>query len=230
MPREHRAAPCRVAGLQSSKENQLAVEAIVSAYDWRRRKMHGRAVEGSSVIARETLEIGSIPSRLPSPPGDEVQGDRQARILLACDRAAYPSFPAYLSGRKEPLPQIMRPRFSVGRHRCHAEDPGGRRTSRAGEHRYLTRLFEARQKVQFDEVLFQPTANARGAQGRTRLPQDVDGWAQYRLAILGDLSPSELDSKKPASAQRVCRRSRRNPGADCRPPIDASGLRRNAAG
>ena len=64
------------------------------------------------------------------------------------------------------------------------------------EHRYLVRLFERDKRVQYDQVLFQPTTSGPGENGSpAQLPHDVDGWAKYRLAILGDLTPAELDQE-----------------------------------
>jgi hypothetical protein len=64
------------------------------------------------------------------------------------------------------------------------------------EHRYLVRLFERDKRIKYDQVLFQPTTSGPGENGSpAQLPHDVDGWAKYRLAILGDLTPTELDQE-----------------------------------
>jgi len=64
------------------------------------------------------------------------------------------------------------------------------------EFRYLVRLFERDKRVQFDQVLFHPTASGSGPNGSSaQLPRDVEGWSRYRVVILGDLSPSELDQE-----------------------------------
>jgi hypothetical protein len=163
--------------------DQLAVEAIVSAYDCAGEKCTVELSDGNSVIARETLEIGSI------------RRDFRVRLATKSKGVGKHEYSLRATGvRGEAVATNNAASFSVdvidATLKILVADDVPR-----WEHRYLIRLFERDKKVQFDEVLFQPTANARGAQGRAQLPQDVDGWAQYRLAILGDLSPSELDSK-----------------------------------
>jgi hypothetical protein len=62
------------------------------------------------------------------------------------------------------------------------------------EYRYLVNIFERDERVEYDQLLFHPTAKGSGEVASTlRLPRDVDGWARYRVAILGDLAPSEFD-------------------------------------
>jgi hypothetical protein len=62
------------------------------------------------------------------------------------------------------------------------------------EFRYLVRLFERDKRVQYDQVLFNPTNGGPGENDSpAQLPRDVDEWSRYRLVILGDLNTSELD-------------------------------------
>ncbi|MEX2287190.1 MAG: hypothetical protein WD648_08885 [Planctomycetaceae bacterium] len=62
------------------------------------------------------------------------------------------------------------------------------------EYRYLVNLFERDERIEYDQILFHPTVKASGELKTTgQLPRDVDGWARYRLAILGDLTPALLD-------------------------------------
>jgi len=62
------------------------------------------------------------------------------------------------------------------------------------EYRYLVNLFERDERIQYEQLLFHPTVKGSGsvaAQGQ--LPRTADDWARYRVAILGDLTPSQLD-------------------------------------
>lgn len=57
------------------------------------------------------------------------------------------------------------------------------------EHRYLRNLFKRAEAVHYDELLFEPVS---GEERRPRFPQDLDGWGQYRVVILGDVQPTDL--------------------------------------
>ena len=70
------------------------------------------------------------------------------------------------------------------------------------EFRYLSRLFERDEHIEYDQLLFQPMPAGTGDLAETlRLPIDVDEWNRYRVVLLGDLPPSVL----PRSAQEGLR-------------------------
>ncbi len=57
------------------------------------------------------------------------------------------------------------------------------------EYRYLAQLFRRDSKVELDEMLFHPRPIATGRRSETgAFPVTVDGWDQYDIVILGDLS------------------------------------------
>jgi hypothetical protein len=61
------------------------------------------------------------------------------------------------------------------------------------EHRYLSQLFHRDERVEFDELLFQPRLQGSGSLAqRPEFPRDVEGWARYDVVILGDVSPRQL--------------------------------------
>ena len=69
-------------------------------------------------------------------------------------------------------------------------------TCRAGSSVISSGFSSADKRVQYTQTLFHPmTDHASTAGDTTRLPRTVEEWSQYRLAILGDLSPSELDQE-----------------------------------
>ena len=66
------------------------------------------------------------------------------------------------------------------------------------EFRYLSRLFERDEHVEYDQLLFKPTPAGTGDLAQTlQLPTEVDEWSRYRVVMLGDVTPSQL----PRSAQ-----------------------------
>jgi hypothetical protein len=68
------------------------------------------------------------------------------------------------------------------------------------EYRYLNQLFRRDEHVEFEELLFFPRVHGTGALAtQPEFPRDVDGWARYDVAILGDINPRQL----PAESQRA---------------------------
>lgn len=66
------------------------------------------------------------------------------------------------------------------------------------EYRYLAQLFRRDSKVELDEMLFHPRPVATGRRSETgAFPVTVDGWDQYDIVILGDLTLEHL----PVAAQ-----------------------------
>lgn len=62
------------------------------------------------------------------------------------------------------------------------------------EYRYLKSILSRDPKIHMQDVLFQPRHGYRGRQARPepRLPSSLEEWGRYRVALLGDLTPSEL--------------------------------------
>jgi len=64
------------------------------------------------------------------------------------------------------------------------------------EFRYLVHLFTRDEHIDFDQLVFNPEVSGSGAlQANPRFPRQADGWSRYRVVILGDLSPEQLDSE-----------------------------------
>ena len=59
------------------------------------------------------------------------------------------------------------------------------------ETRYLLNLFKRDDRVQFDQLLFEPQPSS-GEGVRAGFPQSLDDWSKYQIIILGDLLPSQL--------------------------------------
>jgi hypothetical protein len=63
------------------------------------------------------------------------------------------------------------------------------------EFRYLSQLFRRDEHVKCDELLFSPQVHGTGALAdKPALPETVDEWSRYDVAILGDLGPKQLSS------------------------------------
>ena len=75
------------------------------------------------------------------------------------------------------------------------------------EFRYLLNLFDRDSQIEFDRLLFQPRRYGTGKMtGHTSLPDDVELWSSYRVVILGDLQPDELNAQSQASLSEYVRR------------------------
>ncbi len=62
------------------------------------------------------------------------------------------------------------------------------------EYRYLKSILQRDRKIHMDDVLFKPQHGYRGRRIRPDmdLPRTLEEWSRYRVALLGDLTPSEL--------------------------------------
>lgn len=64
------------------------------------------------------------------------------------------------------------------------------------EFRYLSNLFTRDERIDYEQLLFGPELAGTGKlQNRAAFPDDVEGWSRYRVVILGDVTPRQLDQK-----------------------------------
>src|SRR6185436_9265727 len=59
------------------------------------------------------------------------------------------------------------------------------------ETRYLLNLFKRDDRVEFEQLLFEPE-RATGTSVRSAFPNSLEEWSKYRVIILGDVLPSQL--------------------------------------
>lgn len=76
------------------------------------------------------------------------------------------------------------------------------------ESQYLVNLFRRQERLEFDQLRFAPQLTATGQRASTHaFPETVDEWSYYRLVVLGDVGPRQLDRKsQEALAEYVIRR------------------------
>lgn len=61
------------------------------------------------------------------------------------------------------------------------------------EHQYLVNLFKRQDRIEFDQLKFAPQPAGTGKREASRqFPRTVEEWAEYRVVILGDVSPRQL--------------------------------------
>ena len=64
------------------------------------------------------------------------------------------------------------------------------------EFRYLVNLFKRDERIQFEQLLFEPRHSyGRRDEPRPTLPFSIDDWLRYRVVILGDLRSAQLDRR-----------------------------------
>lgn len=62
------------------------------------------------------------------------------------------------------------------------------------EHQHLVNLFKRQEQVEFDELKFLPRPIGTGKRKATaQFPETVDEWSEYRVVILGDVGPRQLN-------------------------------------
>ncbi len=62
------------------------------------------------------------------------------------------------------------------------------------EFRYLSNLFTRDESLEYEQLLFAPEISGTGRLQRLpEFPRKVDEWAYYRMVILGDVTPRQLD-------------------------------------
>lgn len=68
------------------------------------------------------------------------------------------------------------------------------------EHQHLVNLFKRQEQVEFDELKFLPHPIGTGKRKATaQFPATIDEWSQYRIVILGDLGPRQLNPQSQKS-------------------------------
>lgn len=161
--------------------DQLAVEAIVTASDCAGEKCVVELTERNSVVDRQELQVDSARRdfrvRLTAPSKGTGRHDYSLKVLPVKGESVATNNSAdfgvdIIDATLRILVADDVPRW---------------------EFRYLVRLFERDKRVQYDQILFNPTSGSGENGSPAQLPRDVDEWSRYRLVILGDLNTSELD-------------------------------------
>ena len=61
------------------------------------------------------------------------------------------------------------------------------------EFRYLVNLFDRDERVEYEQLIFEPRHSSRGrAPSPPTFPYDYEQWMRYRIIILGDIRPEQL--------------------------------------
>ena len=61
------------------------------------------------------------------------------------------------------------------------------------EFRYLINLFDRDERIEYEQLIFEPRHDSRGRTVRPpAFPYDYDQWMKYRIVILGDVMPNQL--------------------------------------
>jgi uncharacterized membrane protein len=64
------------------------------------------------------------------------------------------------------------------------------------EHQYLVNLLKRQERVEFDQLKFAPHPAGTGKRERThQFPQTVEEWSDYRVVVLGDVGPRQLNKE-----------------------------------
>ncbi len=70
------------------------------------------------------------------------------------------------------------------------------------EFRYLSNLFSRDEHLEFEQLLFAPEVSGSGRlRNFPEFPRDVDQWSRYRVVILGDVTPRQLNRESQKALQ-----------------------------
>jgi hypothetical protein len=164
------------------ENDQVVVEAILSAFSCEGETAVIELTEGETVVDHQEIEIASVRRdyhlRLSAMP----KGIGRHEYALTVNDVAGETIPTNNSESfgVDVVDAKLRILLADGFPRW--------------EYRYLVNLFERSERVEYEQLLFHPSRRASGqlAHG-VQLPRDVDAWANYRLAIIGDLEPAQFD-------------------------------------
>lgn len=164
--------------------DQIVVEAILSAFACEGESTVVELWEGKNVVAREEIHI------------DSPRRDYRVRLVASAKEVGRHEFSLAATELKEEAV----PANNVGTFGVDVIDATLKvllaDDMPRWEYRYLVNLFERDERIEYEQLLFHPKAKASGElASQLQLPRDVEGWARFRVAILGDLAPAEFDAQ-----------------------------------
>lgn len=161
------------------QNDQVVVDAIVTAYDCAQEKLRVELMKGDEVIDQKEFEVGGevLDSRV------QLRWDARQ---LGKHTLAIRVVPVRDERTEENNATKLDLQVMEDEIRVLVADNFPR-----WETRYLINLFRRDERVIFDQLLFEPQRTS-GQGLRTSLPNTPQEWSKYRVIILGDLLPAQL--------------------------------------
>jgi hypothetical protein len=161
------------------QNDQVVVDAIVTAYDCENETLQVQLLENDQIVDQQTLTVTG-----------EVYDNRVQLRWKAAELGKHT-----LALRTVPISDERSEENNASKADIHVMEDKIRVLVADNfprwETRYLLNLFKRDDRVEFDQLLFEPQPSAsEGVRGG--FPATMAGWSKYRVIILGDLLPSQL--------------------------------------
>ncbi len=166
------------------EKDKILIEGIVTAYRCAGESCEVKLLEGDTVVETRSLSL------------KHDREDQRFRFEV----------PTHKSGRREfkvQIPQISDEHTADNNSGALGVDVVDAvlriliADNRASwEHQHLINLFKRQEQMEYDELKFSPRPFGTGKlQANPQFPESIDEWSKYRVVILGDVGPRQLDQK-----------------------------------
>ena len=161
------------------QNDTVVVDSIVTAYDCDKEQLQIELLDNNTVVDRQTVNVTSevFDSRIQL---------RWKAVALGKHSLAFRVTPVSQERTEENNATQADVHVMEAKIRVLVADNFPR-----WETRYLINLFKRDDRVEFEQLLFEPHA-AQSEGGRTGFPDTLEEWTKYRIIILGDVLPAHF--------------------------------------
>jgi hypothetical protein len=161
------------------QNDHVVIDSIVTAYDCEKEQLQVELLDNGAVVDRQTLNVTS-----------EVFDNRVQLRWRAAQIGKHT-----LGFRVIPVSDERTDENNASKADIHVMEDKIRVLVADNfprwETRYLLNLFKRDDRVEFDQLLFEPQASV-GSGVRADFPRTLEEWSKYRIVILGDVLPAQL--------------------------------------
>ena len=170
------------------QNDQVVMDAIVTAYDCEREKLQVELMDNNTVVDRQVINVTS-----------EVFDSRVQLRWKAAQLGKHT-----LAFRVAPVSEERTEENNSAKSDVHVMEDKIRVLVADNfprwETRYLLNIFKRDERIAFEQMVFEPQPGS-GPGARADFPATLEEWSKYRIVILGDVLPTQLTPDR----QRVLR-------------------------
>jgi hypothetical protein len=161
----------------------VVIDSIVTAYDCEKEQLRVELLDNDTVVDQQTVPV--------------VGEVFDARVQLRWKAAALGKHS--LSFRVVPVSDERTEENNAAKADIHVMEAKIRVLVADNfprwETRYLLNLFKRDDRVEFEQLLFEPQT-AAGESARAQFPSTLEEWTKYRVVILGDVLPAQFTAQQ----------------------------------